>query len=254
MEAYNKLLALKLTSDAPGATMRHVERFRDLEGQVILVDNELIIDLFRGSLTCSLQEKFEHNPPAKRWGWYREVEDIDQQRMLLQQSSARHPSAAPPRLNPGIQPTPPTQSSFPVQQPAQRNSACMPAPITAGSLSRLTNWLLPQQYVLGLKQGGPTVPGNSTCHICKGIGHWARDCPSKKADPLGPRPLGPRVMVTTEDPFKEGATDSGDGHTGSAETSDPDDLDFSQYQIPNDTNHEEPQDDNNEGNDSGAMH
>ncbi|KAJ1571635.1 hypothetical protein NDA11_000599 [Ustilago hordei] len=96
MEAYNKLLALKLTSDAPGATMRHVECFRDLEGQVNLVDNELIIDLFRGSLTCSLQEKFEHNPPAKRWGWYREVEDIDRQRMLLQQSSARHPSAAPP--------------------------------------------------------------------------------------------------------------------------------------------------------------
>ncbi|KAJ1045428.1 hypothetical protein NDA11_001000 [Ustilago hordei] len=96
MEAYNKLLALKLTSNAPSATTRHVEHFRDLEGQVNLDDNKLIIDLFRGSLTCSLQEKFEHNPPAKRWGWYREVEDIDRQRMLLQQSSARHPSAAPP--------------------------------------------------------------------------------------------------------------------------------------------------------------
>ncbi|KAJ1591314.1 hypothetical protein NDA15_003247 [Ustilago hordei] len=33
MEAYNKLLALKLTSDAPGATTCHVEHFRDLEGQ-----------------------------------------------------------------------------------------------------------------------------------------------------------------------------------------------------------------------------
>ena len=51
-----------------------------------------------------------------------------------------------------------------------------------------------------------------------------------------------------------GATDSGDGHTGSAETSNPDDLDFSQYQVPNDTDHEEPQDDDDEGNDSGAMH
>ncbi|KAJ1045058.1 hypothetical protein NDA10_006664 [Ustilago hordei] len=72
MEAYNKLLALRLTSDAPGAATRHVERFRDLEGQVNLDDNELVIDLFRGSLTCSIQEKFERNPPGKRWEWYRE--------------------------------------------------------------------------------------------------------------------------------------------------------------------------------------
>ena len=49
MEAYNKLLALRLTSDAPGVATRHVERFRDLEGQVNLDDNELVIDLFRGS-------------------------------------------------------------------------------------------------------------------------------------------------------------------------------------------------------------
>ncbi|KAJ1597450.1 hypothetical protein NDA14_000114 [Ustilago hordei] len=72
MEAYNKLLALRLTSDAPGAATRHVERFRDLEGQVNLDDNELVIDLFRGSLTRSIQEKFERNPPGKRWEWYQE--------------------------------------------------------------------------------------------------------------------------------------------------------------------------------------
>ncbi|KAJ1584104.1 hypothetical protein NDA11_004353 [Ustilago hordei] len=72
MEAYNKLLALRLTSDVPGAATRHVERFRDLEGQVNLDDNELVIDLFRGSLTRSIQEKFERNPPGKRWEWYRE--------------------------------------------------------------------------------------------------------------------------------------------------------------------------------------
>ncbi|KAJ1584738.1 hypothetical protein NDA11_006031 [Ustilago hordei] len=72
MEAYNKLLALRLTSDAPGAATHHVERFRDLEGQVNLDDNELVIDLFRGSLTHSIQEKFERNPPGKRWEWYRE--------------------------------------------------------------------------------------------------------------------------------------------------------------------------------------
>ncbi|SOV06390.1 uncharacterized protein UDID_17449 [Ustilago sp. UG-2017a] len=113
MEAYNKLLALCLNSDAPGAATRHTERFRDLEGQVNLDDNKLVIDLFRGSLTRSLQEKFERNPSMKRWEWYWEVKEIDQQRMLLQQSSARHPSAAPPRLNPGGRPMPPTQSSFP---------------------------------------------------------------------------------------------------------------------------------------------
>ncbi|SYW74188.1 uncharacterized protein UHO2_01053 [Ustilago hordei] len=62
MEAYNKLLALRLTSDAPGAATHHVEQFRDLEGQVNLDDNELVIDLFRSSLTCSIQEKFERNP------------------------------------------------------------------------------------------------------------------------------------------------------------------------------------------------
>ncbi|UTT92951.1 hypothetical protein NDA17_002587 [Ustilago hordei] len=56
MEAYNKLLALRLTSDAPGAATRHVERFRDLEGQVNLDDNELVIDLFRGSLTHPFEE------------------------------------------------------------------------------------------------------------------------------------------------------------------------------------------------------
>ncbi|SYW74494.1 uncharacterized protein UHO2_01360 [Ustilago hordei] len=56
MEAYNKLLALKLTSNAPGSATHHVECFRDLEGKVNLDDNELIIDLFRGSLTHSLQE------------------------------------------------------------------------------------------------------------------------------------------------------------------------------------------------------
>ncbi|KAJ1021950.1 hypothetical protein NDA18_005187 [Ustilago nuda] len=254
MEAYNKLLALRLTSDAPGAATCHVEQFRDLEGQVNLDDIELVIDLFRGSLTRSRQEKFEQNPLMKRWEWYQEVEEIDRQRMLLQQSSARHPSAAPMRPNPGVRPMPPAQGSFPARQPAQTYPTRPLAQTTAGNLSRPTNWLLPHQFAQGLKQGSPETSGSNTCHLCKGIRHWARDCPSKKADSLGPRPLGPRVMVTTEDTFEEGATDSGDGHTGSTETGKPDDLDFSQYQAPNDADHEEPQDDVDEGNDSGAMH
>ncbi|KAJ1041135.1 hypothetical protein NDA10_004492 [Ustilago hordei] len=158
MEAYNKLLALRLTSDAPGAATRHVERFRDLEGQVNLDDNELVIDLFRGSLTRSIQEKFERNPPGKRWEWYRE-----------------------------------------------------------------------------------------------GIGHWARDCPSRRVDPLSSRPMGPKVMVTTADPFEE-ATDSGDGHTGSTEMGDPEAMDLSSYQQPMDPDHEEEHDDDDdEGNVSGIV-
>ncbi|KAJ1039716.1 hypothetical protein NDA10_004952 [Ustilago hordei] len=50
--------------------------------------------------------------------------------------------------------------------------------------------------------------------------------------------MGPKVMVTTADPFEE-ATDSGDGHTGSTETGDPEAMDLSSYQQPMDPDHEE---------------
>ncbi|KAJ1582471.1 hypothetical protein NDA11_004297 [Ustilago hordei] len=64
-----------------------------------------------------------------------------------------------------------------------------------------------------------------------------------------------QVMVTTADPFEE-ATDSGDGHTGSTETGDPEAMDLSSYQKPMDLNHEEEEhdDDDDEGNISGVMH
>ncbi|KAJ1038456.1 hypothetical protein NDA10_007756 [Ustilago hordei] len=63
--------------------------------------------------------------------------------------------------------------------------------------------------------------------------------------------MGPKVMVTTADPFEE-ATDSGDGHTGSTET-DPEAMDLSSYQQPMDLDHEEEEhdDDDDEGNISG---
>ncbi|KAJ1041203.1 hypothetical protein NDA10_005606 [Ustilago hordei] len=96
------------------------------------------------------------------------------------------------------------------------------------------------------------APGAATRH---GIGHWARDCPSRRVNPLSSRPMGPKVMVTTADPFKE-ATDSGDGHTGSTETGDPEAMDLSSYQQPMDLDHEEEEhdDDDDEGNVSGVMH
>ncbi|KAJ1045314.1 hypothetical protein NDA10_003045 [Ustilago hordei] len=64
--------------------------------------------------------------------------------------------------------------------------------------------------------------------------------------------MGPKVMVTTTDPFEE-ATDSGDGHTGSTETGDPKAMDLSSYQQSMDPDHEEEEHDdgNNEGNISG---
>ncbi|KAJ1587450.1 hypothetical protein NDA15_005679 [Ustilago hordei] len=94
------------------------------------------------------------------------------------------------------------------------------------------------------------APGAATRH---GIGHWARDCPSRRVNPLSSRPMGPKVMVTTADPFEE-ATDSGDGHTGSTETGDPEVMDLSSYQQPMDPDHEEEHDDDdNEGNVSKAV-
>ncbi|UTT90817.1 hypothetical protein NDA17_004213 [Ustilago hordei] len=252
MEAYNKLLALRLTSDAPGAATRHVERFRDLEGQVNLDDNELVMDLFRGSLTRSIQEKFERNPPGKRWEWYQEVEEIERQRMLLQQSSARHslPNAMSPPLRTGSQPN---QSSIPIRQPTQPYPARSPSQATTQATIQNLNRPLPHHPTQPSKQGSPAPSGINTCHVCKGIGHWARDCPSRRVDPLSSRPMGPKVMVTTADPFEE-ATDSGDGHTGSTEMGDPEAMDLSSYQQPMDLDHEEEEhdDDDDEGNISGV--
>ncbi|KAJ1573352.1 hypothetical protein NDA15_005618 [Ustilago hordei] len=180
MEAYNKLLALRLTSDAPGAATRHVEQSRDLEGQVNLDDNELVIDLFRGTRS--------------------------------------------------------------------------PAQVTTQATTQNLNRPLPHQPTQTSKQGSPAPSGINTCHVCKGIGHWARDCPSRRVDPLSSRPMGPKVMATTADPFEE-ATDSGDGHTDSTETGDPEAMDLSSYQPPMDPDHEEEHDDDDdEGNVSGVMH
>ncbi|KAJ1038878.1 hypothetical protein NDA10_003520 [Ustilago hordei] len=86
--------------------------------------------------------------------------------------------------------------------------------------------------------------------VSRGIGHWARDCPSRRVDPLSSRPMGPKVMVTTADPFEE-ATDSGDGHTGSTEMGDPEAMDLSSYQQSMDPNHEDKE--HNDGDDEGNI-
>ncbi|KAJ1576474.1 hypothetical protein NDA12_005468 [Ustilago hordei] len=192
MEAYNKLLALRLTSDAPGAATRHVERFRDLEGQVNLDDNELVIDLFRGSLTHSIQEKFERNPPGKRWEWYRE-------------------------------------------NWVSAKSKFDPHPTTHSTLS--SSITITSNYTSNYTKPKPTPSSSS---------HPTLE--ARKPCSISSRPMGPKVMVTTADPFEE-ATDSGDGHTGSTETGDPEAMDLSSYQQPMDPDHEEEHDDDdNEGN------
>ncbi|UTT91969.1 hypothetical protein NDA17_005302 [Ustilago hordei] len=62
--------------------------------------------------------------------------------------------------------------------------------------------------------------------------------------------MGPKVMVTTADPFEE-ATDSGDGNTGSTETGDPEAMDLSSYQQSMDPDHEE--EEHNDGDDKGNV-
>ncbi|KAJ1037017.1 hypothetical protein NDA10_006763 [Ustilago hordei] len=129
-----------------------------------------------------------------------------------------------------------------------------PAQATTQATTQNLNRPLPHQPTQTSKQGSPAPTGINTCHVCKGIGHWARDCPSRRIDPLSSRPMGPKVMVTTADPFEE-ATDSGDGHTGSTEMGDPKAMDLSSYQQPMDPDHEEEHDDDDDkGNISGVMH
>ncbi|SOV03327.1 uncharacterized protein UDID_18632 [Ustilago sp. UG-2017a] len=102
MEAYNKPLALRLTSDAPGAATHHVEQFRDLEGQVNLGDNKLTIDLFRGSLTRSIQEKFERDPPKELWevqfpfgDWLLNLIQLDHRLNLINHHNLTQPNNPP---------------------------------------------------------------------------------------------------------------------------------------------------------------
>ncbi|SPC63836.1 related to pol protein [Ustilago sp. UG-2017b] len=223
MEAYNKLLALQLTSDAPGVATRHVERFRDLEGQVNLDDNELVIDLFRGSLTRSLQEKHSQTSDTSFSG-----------NRPIQSSIPVWRSAAQPYSTRSLQPHQPSQP-YPARHSTQ-------------NLPHSNNCPLPHQPTPAPK-GTPAPSGgsNNTCHVCKGIGHWARDCPSRRVDSLGSRPMGPKVMVVTKDPFDE-ATDSGDGHSGNTEP-EQEDMDLRPYQQHMDSDHEDKQDDDDdEGN------
>ncbi|KAJ1603749.1 hypothetical protein NDA14_007094 [Ustilago hordei] len=51
------------------------------------------------------------------------------------------------------------------------------------------------------------APGAATRH---GIGHWARDCPSRRVDPLSSRPMGPKVMQPMDPDHEEEHDDDDD--------------------------------------------
>lgn len=243
LDAYNQLQSIRMTSDAPGAATRHVERFRDLEGRANLEDNELVIFLFRNSLTRSLQEKFERNPPTDRWGWYREVEAIDRNRVINQQAaqSLTDPRVrATPRVGGTIGSGPPAAPTRPPAVPPKVNS----------QPGRTGDRPLPPHLAQRLPpRGSPTTFGSNTCHICQGTGHWANNCPSKRPA-VTPRPSGPRVYPVAEDTAddqEQSVDDNGQLHHEEAE------LDLGEY-IAEEDHTPQSHDAEEQGNESGAMH
>ncbi|SAM85274.1 uncharacterized protein UBRO_20889 [Ustilago bromivora] len=59
-----------------------------------------------------------------------------------------------------------------------------------------------------------TPQDSNTCHWCRGTGHWARDCPSRKLPVSStPRPSSPKVMVTMEDAPEEETSHKDDSLT-----------------------------------------
>ncbi|KAJ1044169.1 hypothetical protein NDA10_003960 [Ustilago hordei] len=101
-----------------------------------------------------------------------------------------------------------------------------PSPLKQSSSS-------PSTHSSSKRNPAPSGGSNNTCHLCNGIGHWARNCPSRRVDSLGSRPMGPKVMVVTKDPLDE-ASDSGDGRSGNEPEQE--DMDLRPYQQHMDSN------------------
>ncbi|SNX84754.1 related to pol protein [Melanopsichium pennsylvanicum] len=200
VDAYNKLLALRLITDTPGAATRHVKQFRDLAAQCHMEDPEFVIDLFRGSLTRSLQEKFERNPPEDQWAWYREVEDIDRQRMRHQQNAVRFaptPAIRTAHTEPGI---PQRTGSRPLPPHLAQKLPVREAPPRPRDNRRVVP--------------GPTTFNSDACRVCGKTGHWQRNCPDAKPTVYPARPSGPQmrahVVLESEKP-QDGSPEEGDG-------------------------------------------
>ncbi|SOV02961.1 uncharacterized protein UDID_18094 [Ustilago sp. UG-2017a] len=153
---------------------------------------------------------------------------------LIQSSIPVRRSAAQPYST--RSPAQPYQPSQPYQPPQP-----YPARQSTQHLPHSNNRPLHQPTPAPKGTPAPSGGSNNTCHVCKGIGHWAKDCPSRRVDSLGSRPTGPKVMVVTKDSFNE-ATDSGDSHSGNTEP-EQEDMDLRPYQQHMDSDHEDEQDD-----------
>ncbi|KAJ1037010.1 hypothetical protein NDA10_002305 [Ustilago hordei] len=141
-----------------------------------LEDPKFVVNLFWGSLTCSLQEKFEHNPPEDQWAWYCKVEDIDRQHMQHHQNIARFaltPTSrvtytelgAPPKA--GLRPLPPHFA----QRPLAREPQLRPH----------------DEHRVDM---GLTTFNSDACRVCGKTGHWQWNCPNAKPTVYPPRPVG----------------------------------------------------------------
>ena len=178
--AYAELSQLRQASDEPGAATQFVERFRDLANRAGLDENpKLIMGLLKSGLTGRMRQKFERDPPADLWGWYRGVEEIDRTRTL----DANNARLLASTVRPAPTPT------------DRRRAKETPAPVTG----RPSGWVyrpaagpgprpplqrpLPSQPAqrLPTTRFGGTTFGPDQCALCGQTGHWRRDCPQAES-------------------------------------------------------------------------
>ncbi|KAJ1019385.1 hypothetical protein NDA16_004502 [Ustilago loliicola] len=245
-----------MTSDAPGAATRYIERFRDLDSQANLDDAELSMHLFRLGLTPNMKAKFKRDLPDSLWNWYNAVESMDKQHAINQQAAkytsvGRNPVPRPPGPAVGTQ-QPPVPAFPPRPMPMAPRRPIQPPP-TAPQGQRP---LLPHQTQR-------VTFGNNTCHICKGVGHWAHNCPSKPThavvQPSGPR-MGVNSVAHEDDQAQEHSHEPEEHHedydehqVDGGEATEPE---FDLAAALQDTNVQEvvEGDDDEQGNESGAAH
>nr|CDI57074.1 uncharacterized protein BN887_02597 [Melanopsichium pennsylvanicum 4] len=104
LKAITELQKLCMQDDRPGTATRYLKRFRDLKGRANIGDQELAKYYFCSGLSCSLQEKFERNPPPLLWEWYAEVESIDKQQVVNQQAQQWYSTSPAEAARPAVTP------------------------------------------------------------------------------------------------------------------------------------------------------
>lgn len=221
VEAFNEIQRLKMPNDFPGTATKYVERFRDLNSRANIEDQGLSTHLFRTGLTRSILEKFERNPPTSLWGWYQEVEAIDHQRGVNQQSSR----------NEGL------ERAIGRRLPVTGGLSMQPKPNPTSTNPTPQRPLPPHlaQKLPARGTQGPSAMGNDTCHICKRPGHWAFHCP-ERVTPAGIRPSGPRpgVHAITSDEGADHEAEELDHEQEEAENLDLEAILHEEAEVPHD--------------------